>query len=157
MTGLTGDRRFWGATSEERGEKKHVVCGHGLPTVPGVRNLERKNELLGSREIWRGRVTLKTKQLEITGSNKGAVGPNQHEERRVITRGYVVLESIVTDAPRTRWDRKRVTRVPGAWDTGGTGAAPSCTGNSVFGSRGRRGTLSDSRLETKHVCLNYHV
>ena len=46
MTGLTGDRRFGGATSEEQGEKKHGVREHGLLTVPGVRNLERKmNEL----------------------------------------------------------------------------------------------------------------
>ena len=32
-TGLTWDRRSGGATSEERGERKHVVRGHGLPTV----------------------------------------------------------------------------------------------------------------------------
>ena len=66
MSGLAGDRRFGGAISEERGEKEHVVCEHGLPTVPWVRNLGRKNELLGSR----GRVTFKTKQLEVTGSKK---------------------------------------------------------------------------------------
>ena len=88
-TGLTVDRRSGGATSEERGEKKHVVVGHGLHTVPVVRNLERKNELLGSR----GRVTLKTKQLEVTGSNKSTVGPNEHGQQRVITRGYLVLGS----------------------------------------------------------------
>ena len=85
MSGLAGDRRFGSAISEERGEKEHVVCEHGLPTVPWVRNLGRKNELLGSR----GRVTLKTKQLEITVSNKSAVGPNQHEERRVLNCQYV--------------------------------------------------------------------
>ena len=62
-TGLTGDMRSGGAANEERGEKKHVVRGHGLPTVHGVRNLKRRNELLCSR----GRATLKTKQLEITG------------------------------------------------------------------------------------------
>ena len=33
-TGLTGDRRSGGAASEERGERKHVVRKHGLPTVP---------------------------------------------------------------------------------------------------------------------------
>ena len=130
-TGVPGARQ-----ARSGAKSKHVVRAHGLPTVHRVRHLERKNERLGSREIGRGRVTLKTKQLEITGSNKGAVGPNQHEERRVITRDYVVLESIVTDAPRTRGDRKRVTRVPGACDTGGTGAATSCTGDGVFGSRG---------------------
>ena len=48
-TGLTGDRRSGVATSEERGDKKHGVRKHGLPAVPGVGNLERKNELLGSR------------------------------------------------------------------------------------------------------------
>ena len=30
---------FRGATSEERGEKKHRVRDHGLLAVPGVRNL----------------------------------------------------------------------------------------------------------------------
>ena len=87
-TGLTGDRRSGGATSEERGDKKHVVCGHGLHTVPGVRNLERKNELLGSRGIG----TLKTKQLEVTGSNKSTVGPSEHGEQRVIIWGFMVLD-----------------------------------------------------------------
>ena len=43
-TGLTRDRRSGGATSEECGGKKHRVREHGLPTVPGVRNLKR-NEL----------------------------------------------------------------------------------------------------------------
>ena len=49
-TGLTGDRRSGGATSEEQGGKKHGVREHGLPTVPGVRNLEKKNELRVTEE-----------------------------------------------------------------------------------------------------------
>ena len=49
-TGLTGDRRSGGATSEERGEKKHRVREHGLLTVPGVRNLEKENELWVTEE-----------------------------------------------------------------------------------------------------------
>ena len=71
--------------------KEHVVRGQGLHMVPGIRNLKRKNELLVSRGIWRGRVTLKTKQHENTESNKSAVGPNEHGKQRVITRGYMVL------------------------------------------------------------------
>ena len=41
-TGLAGDRRSGGAPSEEQGEKKHRVREHGLLTVPGVRNLEKR-------------------------------------------------------------------------------------------------------------------
>ena len=77
MTGLTGDRRSGGATSEERGEKKHRVREHGLLTVPGVRNLKRKRKerTLGSGG---GGGTLKRKELEIARSNKSAGGPNKH-------------------------------------------------------------------------------
>ena len=50
---------------------------------------------------------MKPKQLEITGSNKSAVGPNKHGELRVITRGCVVLKSIVTDAPKPEGTEKR--------------------------------------------------
>ena len=41
-TGLTGDRRSWGAASEEQGEKKHAVLRLGLPTVYVVRTLKTK-------------------------------------------------------------------------------------------------------------------
>ena len=78
MTGITGDMRSGGATSEERGEKKHVVCGHDLPTDPGVRNIERKNELLGIKVG----VTMKTKQLEVTGVQQwcGRTGRKKNRE-----------------------------------------------------------------------------
>ena len=79
MTGLTGNRRSGGATSEERGEKKHRVREHGLLTVPGVRNLKRKkNELWVAEE---GVKTLKTEELEITRSNKSAGGPLDGNKR----------------------------------------------------------------------------
>ena len=73
-----------------------------------------------------------TKTLEISGSNKSTVGPNEHRVPANITRGYLVLESTVADAPVTRRAREKERGVPGAWDTGGKGAAPSCTGVSVF-------------------------
>ena len=59
-TGLTGDRRSGGATSEEQGEKKHEVREHGLPTVPGVRNLKKKRERTLSSRGMGGKGTLKT-------------------------------------------------------------------------------------------------
>ena len=78
-TGLAGDSRSVGATSEERGEKKHRVREHGLLTVPGVRNLKRKkNELWVAEE---GGKTLKTEELEITRSNKSAGGPLGGDEK----------------------------------------------------------------------------
>ena len=86
-TGLTWDRRSGGAASEARGEKKHVVREHGLPTVPGVRNLKKRTNCW----VAEGEDNLKTKQLDNTGSNKSTVGPNEHGEQRVITRGYMVL------------------------------------------------------------------
>ena len=61
-----------GATSEERGEKRHRVREHVLPTVPGVRNLGKENELWVTEE---GGRTLKAEELEITRSNKSAGGP----------------------------------------------------------------------------------
>ena len=49
-TGLTGDRRYGGQTSEERGEKKHVVRGQGLPTVHGLRTLTKSGRVADGDE-----------------------------------------------------------------------------------------------------------
>ena len=76
MTGLTGDRRSRGATSEERGERKHVVRRHELPTVPGLRNLKKTEEQQMVSEKDK-----KQTNSRVTGSNKGAVGPKKNEAR----------------------------------------------------------------------------
>ena len=101
---------------------------HGLLTVPGVRNLEKENELWVTEE---GGETLKTEELEITRSNKsaggqldrnekghiaevrlrgkktkpsgskwGAVGPNEQRVQGNEIRGYLVSRS--TNTPVTR-------------------------------------------------------
>ena len=89
---------FGGATSEEQGEKKHGVCEHGLPTVPGVRNLEKENELWVAEEG----ETLKTEELEITRSNKSTEGPNELGVQGNKTRGYLVSRSTWANTPVTR-------------------------------------------------------
>ena len=48
-----------------------------------------------------------TKSLEISGSNKSTVGPNEHRVTDNITRGCLVLESAVAGAPVTRRDREK--------------------------------------------------
>ena len=126
-TGLTGDRRSGGAASEERGEKKHVVREHGLSTVPCFRNLKKKTT---GQKGFRGGAIRKQQgtrnyrvQQECGRTAKEETG--SHNPR---IRG---IGSTLADGPVTRGDREKETRVPGAWDTEETGAAPSCTGGSV--------------------------
>ena len=96
---MKGNRRSGGATSEERGEKKHRVREHWLLTVPGVRNLGKENELWVTEE---GGGTLKTEELEITRSNKSAGGPNELGVQGNKTRGYLVSGSAWANTPVTR-------------------------------------------------------